>query len=281
MIGSNREKDATMDNVSVIIPTWNRSATLEKAIRSALAQTIPPQEVLVCDDGSTDGSKQKVSSIRDNRVRWIEGTRGGRPAIPRNRGIRESKGNWIAFLDSDDEWQPQKLEKQLELANRLGCKAVCSSAARYIPSEGIRGAYLTWTKDTITFNDLLRENLVICSSALIHKSLLLAAGGFPEDRQLKALEDYALWLRIATWTDFAYISTPEVIYRDDPENSIRSENDEYHRLFKIVFKDFLSWKKTQSLIKDNYSRAVRARYLLIVLRAALSRFFNNFTRNIF
>ena len=115
-----------MSNISVVIPTWNRADTIEKAVRSALDQIVLPFEILVCDDGSTDGTEQIVKSIGDERVKWIPSPHSGRPALPRNRGIRESKGEWLAFLDSDDAWLPDKLEKQLNLAKKMGCRAVCS-----------------------------------------------------------------------------------------------------------------------------------------------------------
>src|SRR5262249_7122187 len=111
-----RRANRTMSHepsVSVIIPTWNRAATVMAAVESALAQTHAPLEVLVCDDGSSDDSAQRVGALPDPRVRWLPGPRGGRPAIPRNRGIAAARGEWLAFLDSDDEWLPDKLERQL------------------------------------------------------------------------------------------------------------------------------------------------------------------------
>ena len=149
-----------MSNISVVIPTFNRAATLGKAIRSALEQTFPPLEVLICDDGSTDKSREIVESINDSRVRWIDGEHGGRPGIPRNRGIRASRGEWLAFLDSDDEWLPEKLEKQLTHANKMGCDAVCSNAIRYIPSQGHLGPmFVRWTLGiSVSFPVLLQNN---------------------------------------------------------------------------------------------------------------------------
>lgn len=104
-----------MTKISVIIPTWNRAETLGKAISSALNQTFPPFEIVVCGvDGSPD--QEIFNLINDPRMRWIEGGRDGLASIPRNRGIKASRGEWLAFLDSDDEWLPDKLEKQLEHA---------------------------------------------------------------------------------------------------------------------------------------------------------------------
>lgn len=244
-----------MNRVSVIIPTWNRADMIEDSIRSALNQTVPPLEVLVCDDGSTDGTRDIVESIADPRVKWIEGPRGGCPAVPRNRGIAESKGEWLALLDSDDEWLPEKLAEQLALAEVLKCKALCTNALRFVPDKGIVGNFLTWEKEIITFDDLLKVNQVICSSAMIHRSLLTEIKGFPVDKNV--IEDYALWLRTASLTNFAYVNKPLVIYRDDAANSVRSQVvTHYWRQRFYVFGDYLKWAAGRKLA-GNYRQKVR------------------------
>jgi teichuronic acid biosynthesis glycosyltransferase TuaG len=211
-------------SVSVVIPTWNRATTLVAAIESAIGQSLPVLEVLVCDDGSTDCTEQVVASIaaNDARVRWIPGARAGRPAIPRNRGILESRGEWLAFLDSDDTWLPDKLAVQMAAAQRLGCDAVCSNALR-VASDGGSAPFLDSRAERLTLSDIARVNLIVCSSAVVNRKILQRTGGFPEEPELKAVEDYALWLRVATLTDFAYCAQPLVQYRDDPTASIRSE----------------------------------------------------------
>lgn len=252
-----------MNDVSVIIPTWNRAATLEKAITSALEQTFPPLEVLVCDDGSTDDSREIVNSINDSRVRWIEGPRGGRPAIPRNRGIRDAKGEWLAFLDSDDQWLPEKIEKQLDIAeNFKNCRAVSSNAYRFIPNKGIVGNLLEWNKEIISFNDLLKLNYIICSSTLIHSSIFKKVIGFPEYSELEALEDYALWFRVLTQTDFIFMNEPLIIYTDDHINSIRSKGtNNFYIQRKFVFNNFLEWAKTQECLNHSYVSKIKTELL--------------------
>src|SRR3989304_3363777 len=175
-------------SVSVIIPTWNRANIVVKAIKSVLNQTLPPLEILVCDDGSIDDTFEIVKSIKNKRIKWIAGAHSGLPAVPRNRGIKESRGEWLTFLDSDDEWLPKKLEKQLALAKRLDCLAVCCNAYS-VDAEGKRKKYLAYSKETIDFFDLLKANHVICSTAVIHRSLISKCLGFPENKNLKAIED--------------------------------------------------------------------------------------------
>lgn len=239
--------------VSVIIPTWNRAATIEAAIKGALNQTHPPLEILVCDDGSTDQTKDLVAAIEDERVLWIAGEHAGRPAIPRNRGIRESRGEWLAFLDSDDEWLPEKLERQTALAELTACLAVCANAYRVDP-EGCRRLYQSWQGERITFSDFLQGNKVICTSAIIHRSLVAAIGGFPESLELTALEDYALWLRVATQTDFAYVDEPLVLYRDDPDASLRKQDVDGRTERSIVLEDLVRWANDRTSARRSFGQ---------------------------
>jgi teichuronic acid biosynthesis glycosyltransferase TuaG len=236
-----------MARVSVIIPTWNRAGTVGNAVQSVLRQTFPPLEILVCDDGSTDDSERIVKEFGDSRIHWLPGYRAERPAVPRNRGILASKGEWLAFLDSDDAWLPGKLGRQLEAIKCLGCKASCTNAVRYVPGKGEHGSLLTWRKERIRFEELVEENVIICSSALIHRSVLDRAKGFPEEKPLRALEDYALWLRISTQTDFAYVSEPQVIYSDDVENSIRAQSENVLVQRRRVLGNLRRWAWTQKV----------------------------------
>lgn len=223
--------------VSVIIPTWNRSELLLRAIRSVLSQTYPLLEVLVCDDGSTDNTEQVVQLIGDSRVRWLPGKRAGRPAVPRNRGICASKGDWVAFLDDDDMWLPRKLELQLELLKRTGCYASCTQAV-----VGENDLYnLGWCEPILSFKDLLGGNRVICSSVVVHRRLLNRVGGFPETAQLKSIEDYALWLRVATVTNFSFIFEPLAVYSDSPQTSLRAACVDPWFQKRLVLSDFIFW----------------------------------------
>lgn len=243
------EHNGFTNQVSVVIPTYNRANTIEASIRSTLNQTYPIREVFVCDDGSTDDTQAIVESINDERVKWLPGEHMGRPANPRNRGIRAATGEWLAFLDSDDEWDQNKLQLQLTYAKKYGTRAVCSNAYRFVPENGIVGCYLECQKDILTFEDLSNGNYVICSSAMIHRSLLPIVYGFPEEIDLKALEDYALWLRVATQTGFAFVNQPLATYRDTPNTSIRahSQNDGVQR--SHVFNNFLQWAQPQFVTK--------------------------------
>lgn len=233
-----------MINVSVIIPTWNREQLIKNAIVNALNQTVSPLEILICDDGSTDDTFETVKSLNNSKIKWISGEHSGLPAVVRNRGIRESKGEWLAFLDSDDWWEKDKLERQLELVKKLQVKAVCSNAYVVNPQSGKKeGLYFPEAKikEIIGFSKLLRTNQVICSSMLVDKQLVMDCGGFPEDSALKAIEDYALWLRLSTKTKIGYSNKPLVNYFNDPGNSIRKVWSNARLQKKIVLRNFLKW----------------------------------------
>ena len=236
---------AAMPLVTVIIPTWNRAASLRKAIESAIAQTGVSIEILVCDDGSTDGSREVVEAIGDPRVFWINGFHAGYPAVPRNRGIRASRGEWIAFLDSDDEWYPTKLKEQLEFAVHGSLSAVCSNAVRVDPARGPVGNLISFAGDKLGLSDLLYDNRVITSSVLVRREALLSAEGFPEKQGLRIGEDYALWLRLAFSQPFGLINKPLVNYFDSPQTSVRRFSPSAATQRRRAVFDFLGWNMTK------------------------------------
>lgn len=207
--------------VSVIIPTYNRKNDLEKAIVSVLSQTFTNFELLVCDDGSTDGSEELVASFsqKDARVKWISslGIHAGRPAIPRNHGIKAAAGEWLAFLDSDDIWLPHKLESQLQKAEQFKAVALCSNSFL----DETKTSFFTCASAFLKVSDLLHDNRVICSSVLIKKSCLYF--GFPENKNLKAYEDYVCWLKVVLNNDFYYDATPMLRYTTSNISSIRRD----------------------------------------------------------
>lgn len=212
--------------VSVIIPTWNREHTLGRAIRSALSQTVPVLEILVCDDGSTDSSRKILDAFADERIVWVEGSHVGLPAVPRNRGLALARGEWVAFLDSDDEWLPHKLEIQLAALAQSQAEAVCSNAFRILSLKAKSHStfFSKGPSKDITLDDLLETNTVICSSCVIRREMLIMMEGFPENPRLKAIEDYALWIRVACFSPIHYLAEPTVNYWDNPQESVRQDD---------------------------------------------------------
>lgn len=246
--------------VSVIIPTWNRAGTVTAAIGSALRQTHAPLEVLVCDDGSTDDTEARVRQMSDPRVRWLPGPRGGQPAIPRNRGIAAARGEWLAFLDSDDEWLPDKLRTQLGVLSKSGRRASYTNAWRIVAGERQPDPLLDAPQPALGFAALLLGNTVLCSSAVIHRSLVAKVEGFPEPKQLTAIEDYPLWLRVSMFTEFDCVATPLVLYRDEPATSVRAEGlAGYDQKVEILI-DFLAWCRRHPSLRTLRASLAARRY---------------------
>lgn len=262
-----------MQAISVIIPTWNRAATIKRAIDSVLNQTVPVSEILICDDGSTDNSEELIKEFQDERIKWVGGPHSGHPAVPRNRGLQQSKCEWIAFLDSDDEWLPNKLQIQFDLINQTHLPAVCTNAIRYLPNDKAQAKnLLQWNQTTISLKDLATYNKIVCSSVLIRRELLEKAGGFPETQQLRTSQDYALWLRVATLTAFAYVNTPLVAYYDNPSESVRAFRPKSLVQRKRVVSSFLAWNWQ----KDKFKTMVYAlMFLKGIAQYAISKIFLN------
>ncbi|MCB0764672.1 MAG: glycosyltransferase family 2 protein [Flavobacteriales bacterium] len=247
-----------MDLVSVIIPTFDRKEALLRAVRSCLEQSHAVHEVLVCDDGSTDGSREAILALDIAQVKWIGGERAGRPAVPRNRGINAATGHWLAFLDSDDAWVPEKLAAQLKLMERSRCKASCSNAERIMPDQRSGGPYFTEKADRFGLRDLLYVNRVICSSAVVEREVMLETGGFPEAPEMRAIEDHAAWLRVTAHTELCYSPEPLVRYTDDAKNSIRKEDVPVSAQRERVLNDLLSWGGSTAFSMAQRSAIARA-----------------------
>ncbi|MFZ2197027.1 MAG: glycosyltransferase [Thermodesulfovibrionales bacterium] len=199
---------------SIVIPTFNRSVELRRALLSVSAQTFRDFEVLVCDDGSADNTKEVVESFaRKMQIKYLQNDHFGGPARPRNNGIMNASGKWICFLDSDDWWYPAKLEVVQKLIHRSDLiyhdLDVYSAKGKKFLGK-IRGRHLRQDK----FSDLMRNaNAIPNSAAAAKKSVIEEAGGFEENKGLIAVEDFDLWLKIARLTSkFTYIKKSLGVY---------------------------------------------------------------------
>jgi glycosyltransferase involved in cell wall biosynthesis len=208
--------------VSVVIPTYNRKRLLLEAIASVRAQGFRDLEILVCDDGSSDGSREAVQALAaaDARVQWLEGDHSGLPGTVRNRGIRAARGEWVAFLDSDDLWLPAKLEKQLALVNGEPRAAFAYSYSTGLRPDGTRRRMTPFRvrRDGEMFDTLLLYSIVLTSTVLVRRDLLQRAGAFDESLQLTIGEDYELFLRLAALVPFHFIPEELVLYRTQPDS---------------------------------------------------------------
>lgn len=181
-------------HIAVVIPTHNRSWSLSRAIRSVLAQSFETYELIVVDDGSTDSTRELLSMF-EGRVRALHQENRGVSAA-RNAGVKESRAPWIAFLDSDDEWLPEKLQAQVEYLEANPDLRICQTLERWIR----RGRFVNipnthQKRGGDIFRPSLRKCMITCSSVMMQRTLFEQCGGF--NQTLPACEDYDLWLRIA------------------------------------------------------------------------------------
>jgi len=189
-----------MPHVSVIIPTFNRAGFLGRAIESVLRQTCGSVEIIVVDDASNDATRQldvltRQSAVMPLRYVCLETHRGVSAA--RNRGVMESTGKWIAFLDSDDEWSPAKLARQVSWHHDHPEFRISQTKEIWIRHGRRVNPPLTHEKKQgYIFEQSLRRCMITPSSVMMEKSLFTQVGGFNES--LPACEDYDLWLKITS-----------------------------------------------------------------------------------
>ena len=193
---------------SVVIPLYNKQPYIQRSLDSVLAQTFNDFEVIVVDDGSTDEGPRIVESCQDHRVRLIRQSNGGVSAA-RNRGIATAQGEWVAFLDADDEYKPEFLQKVYELSKRYSKAGAIYARAAWMKDQ----VQVNLPKDRIYKPALLGDYLyfvafdkgyeINSSAVAVRRDVFEQAGVFPVG--IKVGEDSDLWLRVAWTTSVGYI----------------------------------------------------------------------------
>ena len=215
--------------ISVIVPTHNRADKVGKAIDSALAQTFNDLEVIVIDDGSSDGTRQMLKETQGNRIRYFFQQNKG-ASVARNRGIEEARGEWIAFLDSDDRWVRDKIESQLKTLERFSpqCGACYTDVQFFnhpeqrtmfqLAEDNYRHVGITGMNPEVP-RLLVRPGgggMVVCLSSLLARAdKLREIGGF--DPKLLFSQDSEMMFRLATVTGFCYLNRPLVLFDRAPK----------------------------------------------------------------
>lgn len=196
--------------VAVVIPAFDAARWIGEALSSLKQQTRPPHEVVVVDDGSKDDTARIAEA---NGALVVRQQQKG-PAAARNRGVAATTSPRIAFLDADDWFLPTKLERQGTVLDAGEVDSVACDA--WLVENGERKGRKNATRavpERVSFDHLLEDNPLICSSVLVRREAFVRAGGFDEDPVLVATEDYDLWLRIARHGAFAYLPEPMCCYR--------------------------------------------------------------------
>jgi len=189
------------DCVSVITPSFNSSAFIKHCIGSVLSQTYSSWEMIIVDDGSTDNSVDiiRTLAVGDSRVKLLRLETNGGPAIARNAGIRAARGRFIAFLDSDDLWCPEKLERQIRFM-REGGHLLTYSYYERITQAGVPTGDVVRPPMSLTYRDMLKSNQIGCLTAVYDRAAL----GTQLMPLIRKRQDYGLWLRILRQIPRAY-----------------------------------------------------------------------------
>jgi glycosyltransferase involved in cell wall biosynthesis len=201
-----------MPLISVIIPAYNAESTILETIKSVQDQTFSNLEIILVDDGSTDGTLARVRGIRDERLKIVAGTHLGASAA-RNRGIEQARGTFVSFIDADDLWTPEKLELQLHALQSKPTAAIAYSWTAFIDQQG----RFLFAKERMYFEgnvyaQLLRGCFIASgSNVLIRKSVIESTGLF--DMSLRAAEDWEYWLRVAERWHFVLVPKYQILYR--------------------------------------------------------------------
>lgn len=232
---------------TIVIPTYNRSSDLVRCLNSLVSQTYKNFEVVVCDNASTDNTKEVISEYKSllNLHYVYLMTNSGGPARPRNVGASNAKGEWICFLDSDDWYTTNKLE----YISKLDLKTIdfvyhdLNIVKDGVMIKRMRSRNLNEKK---SYLDLLLGSYGIpTSSVCVRKNIFLESVGFEEDSNFIGLEDYHLWIELArSGTRFKYIAEPLGNYFLGNENLSLNDESRIDR-YKFLFKKYIDSEKNQ------------------------------------
>lgn len=244
--------------VSVVMPTFNRREFIGYAVDSVLNQTWRKLELIVVDDGSTDDTGQFLGMYAaDIRFKYIYQNNQGQ-SIARNRGIKESGGEFIAFLDSDNIWYLDKLEKQISIVERNSSYDIFYGDGVHIDVNGnvLSRNNIKRYSGTIT-KYLLRDNCVSMNSTIVRKACIDDLGGFVDDD--KVAEDYELWLRLSTKYKFLYTSDYYMEYRV-MENQLSTDKDSRFIGNELILHNFIN-KYPDTISKSDMDRGMSYFYV--------------------
>lgn len=222
--------------VSIIMPSYNTAKYIKKAIISVLNQTYENWELIIIDDCSTDNTYEIIKTFNDNRIIYLKNATNNGAAISRNRALKVAKGKWIAFLDSDDIWKSEKLEKQINFMKKNG---VFFSYTEYeeIDSEGsLTGVYVTGP-EKITKVGMYNYCWPGCLTVMYDAEKI----GLIQITDIKKNNDYAMWLKVCKKADCYLLKESLAEYRRGRENSISTNN--YISLIKWHYKLFNETEK--------------------------------------
>lgn len=208
------------DLVSVIMPSYNTGRYIKETIDSVLAQTYSNWEIIIVDDCSTDNTDAVVSQyLVDERIRYIKNDANRGAAISRNRALREAKGRWIAFLDSDDLWEPQKLEKQIAFMQENDYHFSYTSYSEMDEGGKLNGITVTGPKK-ITKKGFFNYCWPGCLTVMYDRAFV----GLIQVADIKKNNDYAMWLKVCRKATCYYLDEDLALYRKGRAGSVSTHS---------------------------------------------------------
>jgi glycosyltransferase involved in cell wall biosynthesis len=243
-----------MPPVSVIVPTYNTLAYLPVAIESILNQTFADFEIILVNDGSTDGTEEWVKTLTDPRIRYVYQDNQGLSAA-RNTGIQLASGQYIALLDADDAWEPTKLAQQVAYLNTNPEVGMVHTWVSFMDGEGLSTGRIWKTSATgWALPQLLHRNDVAVLSVLVRRDCFEKIGDF--DTSLRSLEDWEMWLRLAVLYPIGIIQEPLAKYRQLPGSMSRNCEVMEASFKQVIEKHFaLAPEKLQFIRVRSYGAA--------------------------
>lgn len=247
--------------VSVIIPAYNRAKTIGRAIESVLRQTWRDLEIIVVDDGSTDSTLAEAAKLNDLRIRLLQNARNLGAAGARNAGVAKARGTWIAFQDSDDEWLPYKLEKQMARlmapgANYVGAYCGLLTLGHIDQRSGERLKLSYVPRPSINqvegniLDPLLHDNIISTQTLVVRLDVFRAIGGL--DVNLPAIEDWDLAIRLAATGPIAFVDEPLVQQHFSPNSLTRDMEKRLHARILLVEKNKEAFSRKPALLARQY-----------------------------
>lgn len=239
-------KEEKIIDVSVVIPTHNRADLLERAIMSVINQTYPILEINVVSDGSEDNTDEIMKKLKKkyNNINYFSYHPGKGGNYARNYGIKNSKGQYIAFLDDDDEWHNNKIEEQIKIIksnDKIGL--VCTGINRVFVEQGTSNEYLPPAPYDCKKEILMKNCIGSTTTVIVKKKLFDKAGYF--DEELPALQDYDMWIRLCQITKVGVVKFPCVEYYNYTNSGQISQNTN-----KYIEAEKKIAKKYNTLIKE-------------------------------
>ena len=243
-----KNRPKRMPVVAVVIPTYNSGHLLKKALSSLVDQTFQNWEAIVIDNESVDQTQAIISSFNDTRIRSYFIQNEGIIAASRNLGISKSKSTYVAFLDSDDVWSPQKLQKSIDVISE-GFDLLCH-AEEWFYVNGNKKIINYGPESRADYKSLLYfGNRLSTSAVLVRRSRLIEVGGFSNDPAYITAEDYDLWLRIASATSkFVFISDVLGCYRIHSNGSSRAISRHRRAEYSVVRDHHLQFEEKSRVL---------------------------------